>query len=176
MSGFLKWMGLVLGIAIASHFMFVAALPSALMSVLIAGASRAEGTNVLSHADKITPESRTVVRPAPDLAYSTCAFDVSGGAVLVTLNQSTTYASLSLFADDTVNFFALNDQAVRGKEAKVVIVRAGDRTTIIPPGAIRVEAPSNRGLALWRRVIPSPGAWPMIDEQRREVRCGPLAS
>lgn len=176
MSGFFKWVGLVLAVAIGSHFMFVAALPSALMSVLLAGASRQQGMNTLSHADKISAASRLVVRPAPDLAYSSCAFNVADGAVLVTLNQSTTYASLSLFADNTVNFFALNDQAVRGNEAKIVIVRAGDRTTIIPTGAIRVEAPSNRGLALWRRVIPSPEAWPMIDEQRREVRCGPLAS
>ncbi|MGB1088394.1 MAG: DUF1254 domain-containing protein [Alphaproteobacteria bacterium] len=151
-------------------------LMSALMSVLIGGASRQAGINTINHPPQITAESRLVVRPAPDLAYSSCAFDVSDGAVSLTLTQSTTYASLSLFADDTVNFFALNDRDVRGAETQIVIVRVGDRSTIIPPGAIRVEAPSNRGLALWRRVIPSPDAWPVIDEKRREVACGPLAS
>lgn len=176
MNSFLKWGGVTLAVAVVSHFMFVAALPTAIMTVLLGRGSAQIGANAIVHPEKIDQTSRLVVRPAPDLAYSTCVFDLADGAVAVTLHRSATYASVSFFADDTVNFFALNDREVVGEKMEVVLVRAGDTATVIPQGAIRVEAPSNKGLVLWRRVIPSDAAWPMIDEQRRKEICGRLGS
>lgn len=176
MNSFLKWVGLTLAIAVVSHFIFVAALPTAIMTVLLGRGSQQIGMNAVAHPPKIDKDSRLVVRPAPDLAYSTCVYDVTDGAVITTLHKSATYASVSFFADDTVNFFALNDREVVGERMEVVLVRAGDTATVIPQGAIRIEAPSNKGLVLWRRVIPSDAAWSMIDEQRRLEICKRLGS
>lgn len=171
MKGLSKWLTWTLLGGLGLHLLLVWLLPYGLMSMVLNGASRLSGVNAIYHAPKVTEQSRTVVRPAPDLAYSTCVFDLSEGALRVTMPHSQTYSSVSFFGDDTVNFFALNDRAVKGATQHIILMREGEHIADVAPDAIAVRAPSKRGLVLFRRVIPSQSAWPAIDAQRREADC-----
>lgn len=171
MSGFLKWIVWTVFAAVGLHFVLVWLVPYVLMGAVIIGASQQNGVNEIYQAPKVDQTSRTVVRPAPDLAYTTCAFDLRKGALAVTMPKSETYSSVSFFADDTVNFFALNDRAVEGVSQEIILMRESDRSTIVPPTAIGVRAPTTKGLVLFRRVIPSDDAWPAIDAERRKADC-----
>lgn len=171
MTSFLKWIVWTAVAALGLHVVIVWAIPYALIGAVMLGAAQQNGYNTLYHAPKVDQTARTVVRPAPDLAYSICSYDLSDGALSVTMPKSTNYSSVSFFANDTVNFFALNDREVEGDAQDIVLMRESDRTTIVPPTAIGVRAPSTRGLVLFRRVITSDDAWPLVDAERRKADC-----
>ncbi len=171
MTGFKKWLFLSLTGAIFLHFIFVWSIPYALMQIVILGSSKEVGANVIYHPPKIDKTSRDVVRPAPDLAYSTCAYNLSQGALEVTVPKSNAYSSVSFFANDTVNFFALNDRDIAGDSQKIILAAEGQQD--IPPtsDALIIRSPSKKGLVLFRRVIPSKDLWSKIDAERRLASC-----
>ena len=171
-----RWILSIAVIAGVTHLVAIFILPRALMTLIVFKiSSEANGVNQLYLPDRITSNSRKIVRPAPDLAYAICAYDLSDGPVLATLNTSETYSSLSVFANNTDNVFAINDRAVTGDVATVLL--SNEDTDVTPPaGAIAVKVQSDRGLILWRRVITSNADWPKADAARREVICVPYHS
>ena len=98
-------------------------------------------------AARMTPQSQTIVRPSPDLAYAICRFDVADGPVLLTAPVSDTYGSLSIFDARTNNVFVASLQ--KDSDFNGVIVHApGER----PNDATRQAlAMGGKGIALIRR-------------------------
>ena len=165
----LTWGLAVLAGAALVHVAAVAALPHAIMSRVLAGLGAQAGVNVFAHPPLATADSRAVVRPSPDLAYSSAVFDVSKRALRIEVPLSAPYTSLSGFASNTDNFFALNDLTAGADPIDVVLV--GPSTPRAGLAGLRViEAPSDRGVLLVRRVVPSPEAFPAIDAVRRRAR------
>ncbi|WP_269620723.1 DUF1254 domain-containing protein [Zhongshania sp. BJYM1] len=171
-----RWILSIAVIAAVTHLVAILILPRALMTLIVFKvSSEANGANQLYLPDRITSNSRKIVRPAPDLAYAICAYDLSDGPVIATLNASETYSSLSVFANNTDNVFAINDRAVTGDFSSVFL--SSEDSEVTPPAdAIAVKVPSNSGLILWRRVITSNADWPRADAARREVTCTPYHS
>ncbi len=136
------------------------------------------GINVALPAPRADASARTVVRPSPDLLYTACVFDLSKGPLHITAPVQASYMSVSGFAADTSNFFALNDAAMAAdsqgqKRLDVVLTR--DAGTSIPAGARRILAPSDRGLILFRSLIPEDAALPQLQaEFQTQQRCDPL--
>ena len=121
------------------------------MGVAISRLSEA-GFNTWTLAPRITEEARAIVRPAPDFAYSACAYDLGRGPLRLHVGEWGQYWSLSLYADNSDNYFVLDDREVRGG-VEIMLVRAGKPA---PHGAERVvESPSRRGVALIRRLAPT---------------------
>ncbi|GAM97530.1 hypothetical protein U91I_01156 [alpha proteobacterium U9-1i] len=147
-SGTHVWAALI--IAVFAHLTFVHLTPRVMMSIAIdrIGDGR---VNFWRFGERVTPTSRTIVRPSPDFAYAACPYDLRDGPVLIQVAPWDQYWSLSLYADNSDNFFTLNDREARfGGE--VTLVRAGSAH---PEGAsMVVESPSQRGIALMRRLAP----------------------
>jgi uncharacterized membrane protein len=156
-----------IGIAVATHLAFIYAVPRVLMNVAIERIG-AGGFNAWRVADRVTPQSRQVVRPAPDFAYSACAFDLSDGPVLSSAAPWDGSWSLSLYAANSDNFFVIDDREARlGTE--ITLVRRGRS----PPdgAAMAVESPSVRGIALIRRLAPTPSLYNAASGVAREDVC-----
>jgi uncharacterized membrane protein len=169
----LPWLlGIALGAA-AVHVAAVAALPRAIMSRVLAGLGAQAGVNTWLHPPLATDASRTIVRPSPDLAYSSAVFDVSERPLHLVVPLSAPYTSLSGFAANTDNFFALNDQTAGGDPIDVVIVGPGTERRGLE-GRRLIESPSDRGVLLVRRVVVDAAAFPALDAARREARIEPL--
>lgn len=154
----MNWGRYVLGalvVAAIVHFAAILAMPRVLMNVAMERIGAA-GVNVWHVSDRVTAASRQIVRPSPDFAYSACAFDLSDGPVAIRVAPWRDYWSLSLYAANSDNFFVVDDrEAHRG--ADIVVVRRGRDH---PEDATRVvESPSARGIALIRRLAPTPGAY-----------------
>jgi uncharacterized membrane protein len=165
----LPWLlGIALGAA-AVHVAAVAALPYAIMSRVLGALAAQAGPNAWVHPPLATDASRAVVRPSPDLAYSSAVFDVSERPLHVVVPLSAPYTSLSGFATNTDNFFAVNDLDADGAVIDVVLVGPGTQREGLE-GSRVVESPSDRGVLLVRRVVPSAGALPAIDTVRRQAR------
>ena len=165
----LPWLlGIALGAALV-HVAAVALLPRAIMSRVFAGFATQAPPNQFVHPPLATYETRAVVRPSPDLAYSSAVFDVSEHPLHVVVPLSQPYTSLSGFADNTDNFFALNDQTAGGDPIDVVIVGPGTPRSGLE-GRRVIEAPSDRGVLLVRRVVVSPDAFAAVDAVRQQAR------
>jgi len=171
MSGWGKYAAGALLIAIVTHVVVVHAVPRVLMNIAIERLS-APGFNRWTVADRVTPASRQIVRPSPDFAYSACAFDLSDGPVVLTATPWSSYWSLSLYGANSDNFFVIDDREAH-YGAEITLVQRGRPH---PEGASQVvESPSVRGVALIRRLAPSPDTYAAAAEVARGDVCSSVS-
>ncbi|MGD9981527.1 MAG: DUF1254 domain-containing protein [Hyphomonadaceae bacterium] len=166
----MNWGKYLLGaliVAVVVHFAAIYAAPRVLMNVAIERIGE-RGFNAWRMSDRVTAASRQIVRPSPDFAYSACAFDLSTGPVIITATPWDSYWSLSLYAANSDNFFVIDDREARSG-AEITLVRRGRAH---PEGAsMIVESPSERGIALIRRLAPTPSAYDAAKEVAAEDVC-----
>lgn len=170
MSGWGKYVWAALAIAVATHLAFIHAVPRLLTGVAISRLGE-EGFNKWTVAPRITEEARTIVRPAPDFAYSVCAYDLARGPLRLHVAPWGQYWSLSLYAANSDNYFVLDDREAGGA-GEITLIRAGRKA---PDGAAQIaESPSRRGVALIRRLAPTREAYEAAAEAAREDVCAPF--
>lgn len=175
----MKWLGWIVAtlvIAVAVHVASVAALPHLIMAKTITRIGTA-GVNTMLFGKRPTAASRGVVRPSPDLLYTTCVYDLkaAGGAVAIHAEQMPrTYWSISMFDANTDNFYVINDRQAKGRPVDLVIVGANADT--LPRHGLVVRAPSDKGIVLVRMVIESDAAMPALDAARHHTSCKPLTA
>lgn len=169
----MRWLLAVLLGAAAVHYAAVVATPSVIMRGAM-GRLQLAAINEFAHPPLATADARGIVRPSPDLAYSFLVFDVSERALSVTAPLTAPYTSLSGFAANTDNFFAINDQTVGAGASEIAVVIVGPSTPRDGlTGARVVESPSDRGILLVRRVVPNDAAFAEIDAVRRRASATP---
>lgn len=137
------------------------------------------GWNVAMPGKRPDHTSRTVVRPSPDLTYTSCLFDVSQKPLHLTAPVSDSYMSLSGFAANTDNFFAINDSQIVAndqgeKRFNVVIFRGEIDSETLPAGATLIEAPSDQGIILFRSLITHEQHLDALYQLQAQQRCDPL--
>lgn len=151
-----RWVGAVaLGAfcALLAWQVTLAMVPRALMAYAVDRVERQSGgINRFAHAPLVTAQARTIVRPSPDLLYSSCAFDVSRAPLLIdAVPVAAPYWSLSVFDAQTDAVFVANNQA----------------------GYRAVPVSAARGIALVRILIDRTRPIGAIDAARRATRCRP---
>lgn len=162
-----------LGLALAggSYWLALSYAPEAMMRAAWGRLAKG-GFNVFSHAPLATAESRAIVRPSPDLAYTVCAFDVSSGPVRVAVPAiPALYWSLSVFQANTDAAFVRNNRDSGGQGFSVVVARDGQP---VPAGEEVVRLPADKGVALIRVLVGNRAAFPLIDRARRQAVCRPV--
>jgi uncharacterized membrane protein len=170
MSGWGKYVWAALGVAAITHFAIISAIPRLLTGAAITRLGEA-GFNQWRVAPRVTAQSRTIVRPAPDFAYAACAYDLEAGPLTIRVAPWRDYWSLSLYAANSDNFFVVDDREARGGAA-ITLVRAGRRA---PDDAAQViESPSRRGVALIRRLAPTADAYAAAAERAKRDICAPF--
>jgi len=153
------------------HIAAVLAWPGFVMDRLVSGIEKQTGLSVVAHAPRATSDSRTVVRPSPDLIYSICAFDVSKAPLRISAPvPKDTYFSLSMFGDNTDNFFVVNDRQLLKDTVEVILVQHEDQVSTLG-GAPIVVAPSDRGVILFRTLIQSEDRFEELDAIRQQATC-----
>ena len=167
-----RWIGplvvaLLLGAA-AWHATLVAA-PDMLMRLALQRVSKAGGENRFSHAPLATAASRAIVRPSPDLAYSSCPFDLSKGPLLIdAVPVLAPYWSLSVFDTHTDVALVRNGATAKYRPFRVAIL-AADQTA--PAGYEAVHVHGTRGIALIRILVDDRARFAAIDKERRATTC-----
>lgn len=154
-----------------AHFATIAAYPTFATGVARERLSGGpEGVNQWRHAPRVTERSRAVVRPSPDLAYSSCVFDLWLGPVDIEVGPSEGMWSLSLYGRDGTAFAVFTD-IDHPEGVSVTLIRAGAAP---PPGAgITVQAPDREGIALMRRLAPDADAFIAAGAARQSDVCAP---
>lgn len=170
----LGWTVFTLALAAAVHVAAVSYAPQFIMWRAMA-ATIGKGTNTITHGERATAAARRIVKPSPDLLYSTCVYDVSRNPVKITTAAPTdTYWSVAFYAANTDNFFVLNDVQAEGKPASIVLIGKGQTVSPQPEGTITVSAPTTTGIVLFRTLVNDDAREPELDRQRRAADCAPL--
>jgi uncharacterized membrane protein len=161
---------LILVFAGLTHALVVLSAPSVIMGVAIDRVGeRGLATNQWHWRDRISHRYRDIVQPSPDLAYGACAFDLQQGPIRIKVAPGADYVSVSLYADNTDNFYSVNDRTMAGQPIEIAIIGPGGRA---PEGATTVvQSPTMRGLALERRLAPTAQAFAAADALRRSGVC-----
>jgi len=137
----------------------------------MAGITRAaHGPNHLVFGNRPTAANRGVVRPSPDLLYSSCVFDLgrAGGAVRVRASgMPKTYWSVSAFDADTNNFYVVNDKKAGDHVDFLIVVPGVEMDGTLPT----VAAPTRTGIVLFRTLIDDDAKLKEIDAARRHASC-----
>lgn len=155
--------------AVLAYQATLVAAPGLLMSLAVKRVSSIGGFNHMTHTPLATAASRAIVRPSPDLAYSSCPYDLSDGPVLVEATPvAAPYWSLSIFDANTDAVFVRNDAGGERKPLRIAIARAGQA---VPAGAEAVRVAGDRGVALIRILIENRADFAAIDAARRSARC-----
>ena len=163
---------IVVGVAAVSHVAAIWAVPRVVMRMAFrAGEKRTGGDNRAYHFKLPAADSRDVVLPSPDILYAGCIYDVSKGPVSITAEVPESYWSVALYADNTDNFFVLDDRQVAASHAEVILVAAG---TTPPPGRVVVTAPTTRGLVLFRTLVLDHAKLDALQRLQRTEECAPL--
>jgi uncharacterized membrane protein len=156
--------------AAIGHVGLVLAAPHVIMGAAIKRASHnGELINQFQFGPRTTKDSRWVVRPSPDLAYSTCVYDLSGGPLLITAAPSPNqgYLSLSVFAANTDNI-AVFDSSQQPQGIRFVLAQEGQK---VPAGERVVYSPSAKGIVLDRRLAPNAELFAAADQARHADSC-----
>lgn len=168
----LGWIALVSAVAMLAYWGAVAMTPRALMYLAMDRVGQNAPTNAMAHAPMMTAEQRTIVRPSPDLAYSTCLFDLADGPIEISVEPiDAPYWSLSVFDSRTNVVFVRNDSETDDGPVHITLAR-DDQTVAQDIETIRI--PSDRGIALVRILLTDRGSFDEIDDARRAARCMPV--
>ncbi|MBX3509633.1 MAG: DUF1254 domain-containing protein [Hyphomonadaceae bacterium] len=164
-----KYLWAALVCAVLAHALVILATPLVLMNVAMSRVS--EGSyNHWRLAPRVTEASRTIVRPSPDFAYSACVYDLATGPVVIRTAPWDAYWSLSLYADNSDNFYVIGDREAR-PGADITLTRDAR----VEDAANAVRSPSRRGIALIRRLAPTPEAYAAVARIADEDVCATLA-
>ena len=171
-----RWLGPALfGIAVAAVAAWIALIwiPHGLMTVAMDRLGQG-GINRMSHGNLATPDRQPVVRPSPDLAYSSCPFDLSAGPLAIDVTPVPgRYSSLSIFDAATDVIFVRNDVEAGGRPYRIIVARDGQK---VPAGAEVVRTRHDRGIALIRLLLKDPSEIGALDAVRRQSSCAPVTN
>lgn len=161
---------------VAAHFLVLGALPGRIMSK--ARGAMLERGLPLHHwqmSPRVTPETQTIVRPSPDLAYAICLIDLSGGPVAISVPTWPEYGSLSVFDASTDNVYAgsLDARLPEAPGARRIVVALPEQDVPEAQGVEIVRVTKPEALALVRRLAPSQGLYDAAAALVPASSCGP---
>jgi uncharacterized membrane protein len=162
------WITVTLLTAAFIHYGVILSYPYVIMSALQARLVKHNGKNAMRHSPRPTSEDRIVVAPSPDLIYSVAAFDVSEAPLRITAPLTGSYMSVSLYADNTDNFFVQNDLQVDGDHFDLVLVGPGASDTSSGEARL-IRSPSNTGIVLFRYFAGEGTHLEAIESQRPQI-------
>ena len=167
-----RWLGpLAAGalVAAATWHATLVATPFALMRVAMNRIGALGRVNTFTHGAPTRAERQVVVRPSPDLLYSTCVFDRSTGAVLVDVAAIPDhYWSVSIFDARTDVAAVRSDRDTGGAPARLALVAPG---AAAPAGYEAVPLEHTRGIALIRILVSGEDDYHAVDPLRQLSSC-----
>ncbi|WP_203290818.1 DUF1254 domain-containing protein [Maricaulis parjimensis] len=163
-------LGLFLASFLAAGLFTLNAVPAVIMGKAmerIEAAGAASGG--VRHAPRLREDNQTIVRASPDILYSVCAYDLSEGDLELSIPWPAdgNYASISFYDARTNNFAVISDREAEGEAMHLIL--SSD------PNASALHAPTERGLALYRRVINAETDLEAADADRRGFTCTSLS-
>lgn len=166
----LRWAGRLLGFTILTaalvHVATAWLLPQLTARSALNQAEEAYGFNQIIHLDPSAASEPLVPRSDPSTLESVCAFDITGGAVRLTLPDDAPPMTVSATANDTTTFYSSSPTAEVGS-----LIVASERQAQRLEGEIALS-PGGKGLILVRILAIDPVMRERAERARRQMKCG----
>lgn len=162
---------IIIGLVIAAgaYQATLLATPFALMHMAIKRVGQGAPVNQFAFGKMSTADFQPIVRPSPDLSYSTCVFDVSKAPVLIDMEPIPDhYWAIGIYDARTDVAAVRSARDTDGKPARLALYREGQK---VPAGYDPVKLDHDKGIALIRILLADPGEFPAIDALRRKSTC-----
>lgn len=161
-----RWLGFTILTAALVHVATVWLLPQLTAKSALGKAEVMAGFNRIIHLDgKITADP-LVPRPDPATLESVCAFDITGGAVRLTLPADAPAMTVTVTANNAVQFYASSPDSSTGS-----IIVASERQAQLLEGEIAIS-PGGKGLILVRIMAIDPATRERAEAARQQLDCG----
>ncbi len=158
-------------VALVVGYLAILTIPYGLMEGAVRKLSGG-GMNQMTYGNLASPDRQPVVRPSPDLAYSSCPYDLSAGPIEIYVAPvDGRYSSLSVFDAATDVIFVRNDVESNGIPYRILIAREDQA---VPEDAEVVRTDYDRGIALIRLLLKNPTEIGALDGARRRSFCRTL--
>jgi uncharacterized membrane protein len=163
--------GLVIGFG--AYQTTLLATPYVLMNAAMKKIGSRGPENQFAFGEMATADNQPIVRPSPDLSYSTCVFDVSNGPVLIDIAPVPDhYWSVSIFDARTDVAAVRSDRDTGGKPARLRLIHWQPNMKVKRLiGYEDVMLKHDRGIALIRILLANPDEFSAIDAIRRKSTC-----
>jgi uncharacterized membrane protein len=174
------WAGPVLcaaALAVGAYYATLAATPYALMHLALGRLSQQSPWNHFSHSPPVDARDQSIVRPSPDLLYSTCPYDLSGGPIEVRAwPVPGHYSSISVFDARTDVAYVRNDEQMAGAPMHLILALADQAvpTQSGPDAADVVRVSGKKGVILQRVLLNGRAELPLVDGVRSRATCQAL--
>lgn len=153
--------------------MIIQQAPRMVMSTIEARiAQGAGGWNACFHNRVYGPRANAANRANPDSIISSMAYDLSDGPVRVSGEVWPRYWSLSLYQQNSDNFFVVNDRALETPEFDFILSLANQN--VADTNGTVIVSPTSKGIMLIRRFAADADDMPAILENQDAMSCGPL--
>lgn len=129
--------------------------------------------NACNHNRVYGPRKNAARRANPDSIITSMAYDLAGGPVRVSGVVWPDYWSLSLYQQNSDNYFVVNDQQLEQPTFDFVILGQGQTSDI--PASTVVMSPTQKGIMLIRRFAKQDADMPAILDNQDAMLCGPAS-
>jgi uncharacterized membrane protein len=168
--------GLLLGLVV--HLATLLALPRLATQAAV---DRLQSLGPAGQVELLPPPSPAdTVLPSPDpfMRLAVCRYDLADGPVRVRAPVTTAFFAMSFYTPDGLNYYALTDKAASEGTIELTIYSAlqlaevRSREGPDTPEALRVESPADRGIVVFRALVPEASFAAMAEDALRRANCG----
>lgn len=166
---------------VITHSLTLKSVPTIIMKKTIeAMEQRGIAYDKFTLVPKLTPETQTVVRPSPDLAYSICLFNFRKSPRPLEIHAAAWdhYGSVSFFDAHTNNFATVRVEQVQGQGKGETIIlsspHADTNEIVARDDHHSFVAPTQTGIILIRRLAPSAALYDKVSALSEYDRCKTL--
>lgn len=126
--------------------------------------------NVPVYSDVITDTDRHIVMPNPDFLYVASGYNLWKGPIRISGEMpDSTYSSVALYSDNTMNYYILNDRQTPEKRFNFILTRNKEDKTKYSNEEV-IVSPSAMGTILTRILIDKPENIDQLKEVQQSVK------
>jgi uncharacterized membrane protein len=117
----------------------------------------------------------------PAFAIAICRYDLSGGALKLTVPVSQAYTSVSFYTRNEVAYYAINDRSAGRKVIELDLMteeqhgQLPEDEEVTAADRLIIDSPTTTGLIVLKALAPEPGLMPQAQASLAASRCTPQA-
>lgn len=177
MTRWLLWIvgGVLLGGII--HLATVLILPRLATQDAYARLSAQTPVNAVAPLTSPTPADSIMPFMDPAFAAAACRYDLSKGALKLTVPVSAAYTSVSFYNRYGVSYYAINDRAAGRRVIELDLMTTAQRAELVEDEEVTaadrliVESPAETGIIVMRALAPEPGLMTMAQAALARAQC-----
>jgi uncharacterized membrane protein len=161
------------------HLVSVLALPRIATQDAYSRLTPMTKLNAVTQLPSADPGNTLMPYLDPAFAVAVCRYDLSGGAIKLTVPVSQAYTSVSFYTRNEVAYYAINDRSAGKKVIELDLMTQAQHDDlpedeeITAADRLIIDSPTATGLIVLKALAPEPGLMPQAQASLAASRCAP---